>query len=67
MQKLIRTVLPFHASAWDAVSAPIQCLIEADDLAERERLTTLWYSTTQSHLQFVSVTVSLDLPRSCSC
>ena len=54
---LIRRALPFHASAWNAVSEPIQLMLSASTIDERDRLTAIWRDNTQGQLGVVCVTV----------
>ena len=54
---LIRRALPFHSSAWNAVSEPIQLMLSASTIDERDRLTAMWRDNTQSQLGVVCITV----------
>jgi hypothetical protein len=52
-----RALLPLHASAWKAVSEPVQNLLDAND-AEQEHLVRLWLQHTSSQLNIICITVS---------
>ena len=54
---LVKRALPFHSSAWNAVSEPIQLMLSAATMDERDRLTALWRDNTQSQLSVVCITV----------
>jgi len=57
----LKAILPLHASAWEAVSEPVQKLLEASD-TEQENLVKLWHQQASSQLNVICITVRTLFP-----